>query len=360
MNAKKWLTIMLSTMILVMGIIGFEVYRVDPYFHYHLPLTQKYFYAMDAEKYMNDGIIRHFPYTAMITGTSMTENFKTSELDELFSVQSIKVPNSGANYNITNEIVRTALQNNPNLKLVVRGIDMGFFLSDNKEMFRIDEEEYPTYLYDNNIWNDYRYLFDRDVFFSRVGIMEIENLYKTKTPGILSFDEYTNWMWMNPTFGKEAIYKTEKALNVVGEPVYISEEERKSILEHIKKNVSNICEQYPDVQFYYFIPPYSAAWWQLLVEDGTIYKQLEAEKIVIEELLKYPNIHLFSFNTFTDITCDLDNYIDEIHYGEWINSEILKWMKNGQGYITKDNYLKYLETEKEIYTNYNYEGLLDS
>lgn len=131
------------------------------------------------------------------------------------------------------------------------------------------------------------------------------------------------------------------------------------MLRNIKENVCDICAQYPAVQFYYFFPPYSVAWWQLFVEDGTIEKELEAEIIVIEELLKHPNIKLFSFNMFTDTTCNLNNYIDEIHYGEWVNSDILKWMKLDQGRITADNYLEYLEAEKDFYMSFDYNQLFD-
>ena len=49
-------------------------------------------------------------------------------------------------------------------------------------------------------------------------------------------------------------------------------------------------------EFYYFFTPYSAAWWQSLLDAGILKKQIQAEKIVIEEILKYNNIKLYSFN----------------------------------------------------------------
>lgn len=357
MNAKKWLLVFGSTVVVLFLIVGADVVRIDPYFHYHQPLKDKYFYAMDAATYMNDGIAKNFDYTAVITGTSMTENFKASELDDLFGMQTIKISHSGARFEVINATMGTALKYNPDLKLVVRSIDMGFFLEDNKGMFQI-AKDFPEYLYDKNPWNDYRYLYDRDVVFRRVATMEIEKFYHTKTPRTLSFDEYLNWMGMDIEFGKEAIYPVEKDLSKKGKLVFLAEEEKENLITHIQDSVSNICDQYPKVQFYYFFPPYSAAWWQLLVEDGTIEKQLEAEKLVIEELLQHPNIKLFSFNLFTDTTCNLDNYIDEIHYGEWVNSDILKWMKNEEGRITTENYVRYLEEEKKFYTSFEYNQLL--
>lgn len=70
----------------ILGAMGICVLRVDPFIHYHKPLTNAYFYPLDNQRSQNDGILKHFEYNALITGTSMTENFKTSELDELFGV----------------------------------------------------------------------------------------------------------------------------------------------------------------------------------------------------------------------------------------------------------------------------------
>lgn len=58
-------------------------------FHYHAPL--KFLsYPLVNERYQNNGIVRHFDYDSVITGTSMTENFKTSEAQKLFGSDFIK------------------------------------------------------------------------------------------------------------------------------------------------------------------------------------------------------------------------------------------------------------------------------
>lgn len=74
-------------------------------------------------------------------------------------------------------------------------------------------------------------------------------------------------------------------------------------------------------------------------------------------ILGYDNIHLFSFNNFTEITTDLNNYKDVTHYGEWINSAILQYMKDGKGELTEYNYKKYIEEEYDFYSTFNYNSL---
>ena len=93
------------------------------------------------------------------------------------------------------------------------------------------------------------------------------------------------------------------------------------------------------------------------VEDGTIYKEFEAQAELIELLCGYENIHLFSFNHRFDIITDLNNYCDGIHYAHWINSLILQWMHDGKYEITSDNYKQLLEEELEFFLSFDYNSL---
>ena len=85
---KKWLR---RTIIEILGIMIFVVLLqiiVDPYFHYHKPITK---YRLNDERYINDGIARHFDYDAIIIGNSLCQNFSTSQYDELFGTNSVKL-----------------------------------------------------------------------------------------------------------------------------------------------------------------------------------------------------------------------------------------------------------------------------
>ena len=94
---KRWSIILLTTIVILLIGLGGVIAIIDPFFHYHAPLAIME-YPLRNERYQNDGIVKHFQYDAIITGSSMTQNFKTSEFDELFGVTSIKVPFSGGSY----------------------------------------------------------------------------------------------------------------------------------------------------------------------------------------------------------------------------------------------------------------------
>ena len=55
--------------------------------------------------------------------------------------------------------------------------------------------------------------------------------------------------------------------------------------------------------------------------------------------------------------CDLNNYKDHEHHGDWINSKILIWMKNDEHKLTKENYIDHFDTMRKFYTTYNYDAL---
>ena len=89
-------------------------------------------------------------------------------------------------------------------------------------------------------------------------------------------------------------------------------------------------------------------------------EQIEKERLLIEAALKHENIKLFSFNSRTDITTDLNNYSDDRHYGFWINSLMLKWMKDGKYQITWDNYEQYLANEYNFYSAFDFNDTLSN
>lgn len=353
MKAKNWLVIWTALTGVLLFFIGNLVFEIDPYFHYRKPDVSRYYYELDNQRSQNYGILHNFDYDAIIIGSSMTENFKTSEMDVLFGTNSVKVPFQGASFKEINDNLRVALCNNSNIKTIVRGLDLALFVQD-KDSMRYELDMYPTYLYDDNIFNDVKYLFSKEVIFDRVYAMHRKNREQGVKPGITTFDDYSCWQ-NDVSFGKNEVLREGLERNDSVSLVHLSEDEKEIIYENVIQNITSLPSEYPDVDFYYFFTPYSAAWWA----TQNVCRQVEAEKLVIELLLQYPNVHLYSFNNRTDITTDLNNYMDSSHYGQWVNSLMLKWMRDGKYLLTEDNYLEYLDDELCFYTSFNYECLND-
>lgn len=79
--------------------------------------------------------------------------------------------------------------------------------------------------------------------------------------------------------------------------------------------------------------------------------------MIIESLIQYDNVHLFSFSQYFDITTNLSNYKDIAHYSEDINSYMLEKMFKEENRLTSDNYKDYLKEIYEFYSTYDYDSL---
>jgi len=349
---RKWLISTISVIvILILAVAGVTIY-IDPFFHYHKPLDE-FSYPMKSERYINDGITRNFEYDALITGSSLVENFKTSEMDSLFGVNSIKIPYPGATYKEIGDAVARSCEYNKDIKYVVRGLDYMKLVAD-KDSMRYDS--YPDYLYDNNIINDVHYVLNKEILFDYT--LEAKYVFENKAHKELNFDEYANTMEYSE-FGKEAILKTYERAVKSDEEHLFTEEDEKELEESICQNILANALDNPDVEFYLFFPPYSIYYWDSINQEGRINKMLDTEKRAIEMMLQVDNIRLFSFFDEFEMICDTDNYKDMLHYHEDINSYILYCMKNGEHELTIDNYEAYCESIREFYASYDYDSLFE-
>ena len=322
---------------------------IDPLFHYHKPL-ENFSYPLNNERYQNDGITRNFEYDSIITGTSMTENFKTSEADAVFGANFIKVPFSGGRYQEIDKNLRRAYGAGKNVRYVIRCLDYSLLVQD-KDAYK--EGTYPTYLYNDNPFDDAEYILSKSVLSGQTWNVISYTKAGNETT---SFDDYANWN-ASYTFGAETVLSGYTLGEKAESPQILSDGERRMILENIRQNVTDLADEHPETTFYLFFPPYSICYWDGLSNSGQVDWHIDAEQTAIEEILKHPNIRLYSFCDDFELVCNLDNYKDEAHYGEWVNSWMLEWMYDGKGLLTEENYETYLETIRNFYQSYDYDSL---
>lgn len=350
--SKKFSLFCIFTSFIILFMLGTLVYIIDPYFHYHKPY-KGISYVLNNQRYQNDGIVKHFDYDAIITGTSMTENFKKTEFDKIFGVNSIKVPFSGGSFKEINDNLIVALKSNKNIKIVIRSIDL-YAINTLPSFMRYEDSMYPRYLYDDVIYNDIKYLLNKEII-----IESIKNIKGTiSNKESTSFDNYS--IWYNVVdYGRDAVVNTyERPLKTV-EQRTLNKNEFVDIKDNVIQNITNLADKYPNTKFYLFYPPYSIYYWDNLNQLGEINYQIDVIELATQLILEHPNIYLYSFLDKYDIICDLNNYKDDKHYSEKINSLMLKYMYDGEGLLNKNNYLDYIESIRDFYINFNYEKLFE-
>ena len=252
MEAKRWTKFTIGSTYAVLAAFGLCTAVIDPLFHYHRPLSFLS-YPLHNQRYQNDGILRHFDYDAIIIGTSMTENFKTSEFDRLWNVSSIKVPFNGGHYKEMDRAVRQGLKNNPNIKYVLRCLD--YYFLDDKNTIRTDVE-YPEYLYNDNLFDDVRYLLNKEIFLDFT--KPVIGCTLDGKPSD-SFDAYSNWNALHP-FGKEAVFSSYSYSDILFPMENATQEDRERLKANLEQNVLQTARAYPDVTFYFTLVSLLKCW----------------------------------------------------------------------------------------------------
>ena len=345
---KKWF---LGTLIgtgIVLGLILIVMVIVDPYFHYHGKIPGMK-YQLSDERYINVGIIENFEYDAVITGTSMNQNFKTSQMDRLFGTNAIKVTFAGAGFKELRENLARAFESGNEIKYVLWGIDYNGLA---KDADFVAYEEYPEYLYDNNIFNDVSYVWNKEILFSGL----LSNVLMTlRGEESTTFDEYVSW---DVGRGRDFVMRYfQRIPEVHPMEMGLTEEEKNVVEENIVTNIVSLAKSHPDTSFMLFYSPYSILYWDNIYREGYLEKQLQIEAMTSELLLECDNIELYSFFDKTDIICDLDYYQDALHYVNDVNEMIMDWIYRGEGRITKENYLDVIAWERQFYMNYDYDSI---
>lgn len=354
MRSKQWGISLLSLVLVTLVILGSLTAFIDPFFHYHAPLPFLQ-YPINNQRYQNDGIVRHFDYDAIITGTSLTENFKASDCNALFGVNAVKVSFSGGPLTELDQTLRRAIEANPNIKLVLFGIELNHLVEEKGYM----RYECPLYLYDNNLFNDAPYLLNKEIFCDST----IEVLNYTRSGAVTTnFDDYSFWGNMGGDLEpcKEHAMRFSPKWSPPAETEQpFTDALRQRVTENTTDILLQIAVENPDIQFYYFFPPYGIMRWYAYSRAGTVTRQVEACRLATEILLSAENIHLFSFFTDYETTTNLNIYTDDIHYSADVNASMMDRMAQGKYLLTQDNYEAHWQEVLDFYQTYDYDALYD-
>ena len=368
MNGKKWFCSIIIMLAATLLIFSGCVFWADPFFHYRKPKDYLYYELID-QRFQNDGITKHFDYDSIITGTSMCENFLTSEFDELFGTNSIKVCYSGATYKEINDNLKVAYNSGHSPKFVLRGLDYTLLVRD-KDALRLDMGEYPDYLTNRNPFDDVKYLVNKDVLINYT-LPVFAKLIKGEPGGHTSFDVYS-YTADNAYYNKDAVLMDRYEFNAPEVINEATEAELTMLSENMTENVVELASGHPETTFLYFFPPYSMAYFGGVREEGNLEKELLFKEKAIDMMLEHENIHIYSFTDALDITTDLDKYRDVAHYNQDVSYWIIEQIADGEGFadgtftgnenpgyrITKENKDAFLAAEKEILESFDYNSLL--
>jgi hypothetical protein len=297
----------------------------DPFYHYHKPLP--FLKAVLTEKeYQVPGTLRNFDYDALIVGSSVVENNNNDWYSQDFSCNAIKAVRSyGATADLCYLLDIAYEDHYP--KYVFYNIDPTSLHASTVPTY--ESTGAPMYLYDRNPLNDYSYLLNKDVLFKRIPYMLVQSL-------MADYDPARSYNWEeSKVFAESAVLSHY--------PRYPRTDEMKAedvYREALDDNIALLTEQvrtHPDTHFYFFFPVYSMLFWDNAYRTGDSDAFVYDEKKAAAALLDYENVSVFYFQNDEEIACNLDNYMDTLHFTSEINHYMEQCMVNGQNRITHEN-----------------------
>jgi len=304
-------------------LISMLVIFIDPFQIYRL--AARYMPPIDntTQVYANAGIVRNYEYDSAVVGTSVTENFRPSQMDALLGGRFIKLCSSaGTAYN--HALLMDLAFKNHDMQRIVYGLDVYSFISGLTET----GTEMPMYLYDENPFNDAQYWLNRSVLGSFIPRC-LRAWGQTQDDSIR--DSMYCWAGRDIYGAGYALYNA-----VWGEPQtrLAADAYADKITANLETHLIPFIESHPDTQFDIFFPPYSAAEWSSMESKGTLDAMLAARGICYDALSGRGNVTIYDFAAREDWTLDLSNYKDTLHYGQWINDAMVEHIAAGECVVT--------------------------
>jgi hypothetical protein len=316
---------------------------IDPLQFYHKPWFHRPVYLKE-QRYQNPGLARNYDYETIIIGTSMTENFFPGQVEEAIGGKTIKLSMRGSLADEQHKIARLALETGKP-KTVLWGLDYFALRADGLDDQDVNADyEFPHYLYDRDLLNDYKYWFNYYPYreFAKELVRELLTGRSTDLDGLY------NWNHMFD-FGEDvAVRHYRKAM---AEAAALARTGREGPIEEaqasFRTNILSLVEAYPDVKFLIYYPPYSIlrhVYWRETNPERYAH-QLVMKEWMYAEFSRHPNVEVYDFQTEADWTFDLDNYKDMSHHHQDINAWIAQAIgrRDPDYLVTADNVRRFAE-----------------
>lgn len=333
-------------------VITAVVWLFDPFYQYHEPFFGLKAVLNDGNNQMA-GTIHNFRYDSLLVGSSVAENFDTDWLNTSYGCDTLKtVKVSGTMADLLYYVEMA--EEEQDIQNIFWCIDI-FAMNASTEV-QLFNKNMPQYLYTKTPLDDLPYLYNKEILLERIPGMIISSHKGINTGG-----QAYNWAAGNN-------FRTEEAIKWYDRSAYVGqnivEKNPELYTETVKENVKMLAEQieeHSEIQFRFLFPPYSMLWWDCAWLNGEVEEQFFILEETISMLLAFDNVEIYYFQNDRDIICDLDNYMDTVHYSPEINQFMLEQMSLGNYRLTEENFEETLADmrklvcsihEEEIYRYY--------
>lgn len=313
--------------------LSFINYIVDPYQFYREPTLYKPVYFND-QRYQNPGLARSQDYSLAIVGTSMSDNFLHSYVEEKLGKKMVRLSTMGASM-YEEKLMVNVVTHVKKADTIIWELNYYSFRGDTKRVTETGRG-FPYYLYDNNPITDLKYLCNSDTLLRCYYIFL--NEYKGKMHYTMTHNlEMLNAWYSTSKFSKENAMKDWILARNDLQRANPEEFTWDQLKANADKNLISVVKDNPGVEFILFYPPFSILAHKFLDERGLFENEIKLKRYIFENCKNLENVKIFDFQDIESITHNLDNYRDMTHYSKEINEYIIDSISSDRHMVTEWN-----------------------
>lgn len=339
-DKRKALKRLLAAVAAEFALAAFLVWFFDPFYQYHMP-----FFGM--ETVLNDrdnqmpGTVRNFSYDSALVGSSVAENFDSSWLDGKYGCTTLKIIRASGSIADLLYYLEQA-QERQELKYVFWTLDITAVASPLE--VSLNRDTAPWYLHTETVLDDLPYVYNKEILLEK-----IPSMLAYAHEGINTGGQAYNWARGKVFSAAQAMRAYDRSSIVLeGEP---EEVDFTGSLDVIHGNVELLTDQvaaHPDTVYRFLVPPLSMMWWDCAYVNGQLEERFYILNQAVSALLPFENVEVYYFQNEDWIVCNLDNYMDMVHYAPEINQYMLERMGAGENRVTEENWEDTLEELRRL------------
>jgi len=339
---KRWIAALLLTVVVLLGLCAGIVRVVDPFFRYRDPDPEGEVWF--DQRSQGAGLLRSQNYETVLMGSSLAANYRSFWFDVFYETSTVKITFPNGGFQEFSQALDYAYTQQ-DVERVIFGLDLNLLARSPEE----EPNQLPDHLYDDNPFNDGRYLLNKDVLL-RSGY----TLLKKAAGETQTIQDAFVWDG-NVFFSKQlalAGYERPEPTGII-EPAEL-------FLENGRANLAEVTawlEAHPDTEFIFFFSPYSILFWDKMDRLGQTEAMLTLLEEAAETLLSYDNAELQFFMADTEVITNLDNYADHIHVAGRVTYRMSRAMPTGEYRLTAENRAEVLDGLRDFVVNYDYDKI---
>jgi hypothetical protein len=308
-HARRYLAILAGGVVLLLAASAAFVYVADPFQVLRPSRGTPDFYGV--AQFQIPGIARHYPYDAVVTGTSTSNNFRAADLAAAFGWRALNFSIAGSTIEEQRAILETALATGKT-RHVFWGVDPFAFGNGEGRPF-------PYYLYREPGWRTAQYLLNLGALWHGVsGLVRPE----AKRLSLAQWMEKSAWDHQY-TYGRAQVLTAwEHRLSV---PSARLPETAGLVEQAVEDAMGTLLRANPGVQFRIVLLPYSILYSKLLLEErpAEFDGGCRIAAAIASRVATLGNARVHDFRDERDITHDLDGFKDLVHFSGAVSRRIV-------------------------------------